>query len=198
MGEVLQLSARSPVKVPSAEVRARILELLPGTLTELSNRTGRPPSDRTLRTRLASLESEGLIRKDGRTFRHAEPTRQAATSPVEMPPGFEAYVFPPHLDDDSRALLAVKLVEYEFIEWTSSAVELLESYIGALQTSRNAHAAVSTAGNFVIAESGRVYAHPGVAVAGRADRDAQGYREALAKLDDKGGGGLGDEQPPLF
>lgn len=177
------------MRVPAPKVRARLLELVPGTLTELGLAMGRPASDKTLRKRLGDLEADGLLARDERGVYALIPAEPEPTpDPVTPPEGFEDYRFPAHFDHEAQELFVVKLEEYEFIEWTSAAIEALESYITCLQRSRKAHEAVSADGEFALSDAGRTYVHPGVAVAERADKAAQGFRKELRELDEKGGG----------
>lgn len=198
MGQVLRMDGRdaAPTRAAAPEVRARILELVPATLPELARQMLRPPSDRTLRRRVADLEAEGLIIRGAGDRLELAP--EPEVPPVDLPDGFEDYVFPAHFDHEAQVVFVVKLDEFEFVDWTSTALELLESYVGCLQRARLAHTAVATTGDFSTAKTGRVYVHPGVAVIQKADRDAQVYREALIKLDEKGGGKSDPDQAPLF
>jgi hypothetical protein len=207
MGQVLQMNdaARRPTpakeklaRVPAPNVRARLLELVPGTITELGAAMGRPSSDKTLRRRLAELEADGvLVREDGLYSRAPEPARPELPA-VELPDGFEDYVFPTYFDHEAKVVFVVKLDEFEFIDWTSTAIELLESYVGCLQRARTANDAIAGDAAFKTSDAGRVYVHPGVAVATKAERDAQVYRKALYELDAIGGGGTAEEPPSLF
>lgn len=205
MGQVLRMERgpREPSAAPEAkpkklkahEVRAAILDALPGTQTEIARALGRHPSDRTVRSRLRDLEAQNVIESEDGQFRLAP---EPEPEPVELPEAFAGYEFPPYFDRVSQQLLVVKLDELKTIDWTTAAIELLESYVSCLQRSRRGHEALLD-GEFAVGQkSGRVYAHPAIKVIEKADSDGQKYRLELQKLDEKGGGGGKQEAPSLF
>jgi len=102
--------------------------------------------------------------------------------------GLGSYVFPVDLDDESRELFAHKVTELRAAGalLDSFLVELLENYVRCLQRARVASEDVDEAGMFTQANSGRRYAHPGVAIAREAERDAHVYREAIDKRKGRG------------
>lgn len=206
MGELYELGGKGPRKprrIAAPLLRAALMETVPGTTKELAYRVGRPPSDKTVRLRLAELVDERrLVLEDGVYAAPAAPPEEELPS-VELPETFaqrEDYLFPSHFDHEARLVFAVKLEEFEFIDWTSTAIELLEAYVGAVQTARIAQASIDSSAAFMTAKSGRIYAHPGLAIVAKADANAQKFREALHKLDETGGGKRkkAEDNPQLF
>lgn len=165
-----------PELIPASQLAEAILEVLPGRVAEWAPKLGRKRTDRTIRRRLADLETAGVVENSEGIWSRCQ------TDPIhDTLPGYE---FPDGFDAESRDQLRHKALELKLAEVPidSFIVELLEAYIRCLQRARLANIEIDRDGLFQrAANGGRKFAHPGVATAREAERDAHVYREAIEK-----------------
>ncbi len=165
-----------PEAVPASQLADRILDVLPGRVSEWAPKLGRKRTDSTIRTRLKQLEAVGAVECEEGVW-----SRTQADPIHDTLPGYE---FPEGFDAESRDLLRQKALEVRLAEvpLDSFMVELIEAYVRCLQRARHANEEIDSDGLFQTAAKGnRKFAHPGVATAREAERDAHVYREAIEK-----------------
>ena len=167
--------------VPAGEVSEQLLVLLakgPATTAELAAKLRRPPKDATVRRRLAKLELDGEITAD-------DEGTWSRCQELTLPDTLDGYEYPDDFDEASRAEFALKaceLVEADVVV-DSFLVDLLERYVRCLKRARDAYEEIAEDGLFQTgAKAGsRKFAHPGVAIARQAERDAHTYGESIEK-----------------
>lgn len=167
--------------VPARQVSKQLLEQLvkgPATTAELAAKLGRSPKDATVRRRLATLAAAGEIQAD-------ETGAWLRCQRLELPDALDGYEFPDGFDAEAREEFTLKtheLVEADVVI-DSFLIDLLERYVRCLQRARHANREVVEDGLFQTgAKAGsRKFAHPGVAIAREAERDAHTYGESIEK-----------------
>lgn len=167
--------------VPANKVAAQLLELLakgPATTADLAARLGRPPKDATVRRRLAALAAAGEVASEA----SGEWSR---CQRLPLPDALEGYEFPDGFDEASREEFTLKATELVAADVVidSFLIDLLERYVRCLQRARHANLEIAEDGLFQRgAKAGsRKFAHPGVAIAREAERDAHAYGESIEK-----------------
>lgn len=176
--------------IPASQLADAIVKALPGKVSEFAPKLGRKRTDSTIRNRLKQLEEAGEIRCDRGVWSRIE------TDPISET--LKGYEFPPDFDDESRDQFDLKTQELldADVNLDSFAIELVENYVRCLQRAREANAEVQNDAMFQSAAKGdRKFAHPGIAIAREAERDAHVYREAIEKRKRKDPDANPDEDP---
>jgi phage terminase small subunit len=153
------------------ELAPKVLELLPGSQSDIAKALGRRKNDGTVRRTLEHLATEGFAqRTNGRWERcQSEPDPDVAV--------------PDDFDQPSRALFGrvvtyVRALPREL--WNDEMLPTAEAYVRSKQLAREARAEIgSNGGPYNRAKTGRVYKHPGVEDARQHERDAHEYAKAL-------------------
>lgn len=150
----------------AAELKPRVLGLLPGKQGDIAKALGRRPSDGTVRRVLDELATEGFAERVNGEWRDCQTVPDTAN-------GASPAAVPADLDQESVALYhrtRAQLIAQE--TWKDSDAPLLERYIRALQDTRHYRATVELDGKFNRAQSGRVFTHPAVKLANEREQDA--------------------------
>lgn len=150
----------------AAELKPKVLGLLPGKQGDVARALDRRPSDGTVRRVLDELAKEGLAERVDGEWRRCQELREGANdgNGLSLPSDF---------DQESVALYhrtRTQLVEQE--TWKDSDAPLLERYVRALQDEREYRDQVATDGRFNRTKTGRVFVHPAVKLAVEREQDA--------------------------
>lgn len=162
---------------PSPKVRElapKVLELLPGSQSDIAVALGRRKNDGTVRRTLEHLATEGFASRDGKRWERCQTEPDPATDDVAIPDDFD------HASTAlyRRVLTYVRKLPKEL--WDDEMAPTAEAYVRSRQLARDARAQIKAAGGaYVRSNTGRVFKHPAVEDARQHERDAHEYGKSL-------------------
>jgi hypothetical protein len=151
------------------ELAPRVLELLPGSQSQIAKALGRKPSDGTVRRTLEHLATEGFAQRVKRRWERCQSEPEIGDA------------VPEDFDQESKGLYARVLGYLRGLPeglWDANMVPTAQCYVRSKQLARQARDAIGDE-PYQTTSTGRAFKHPAVEDARQHERDAHTYAEAL-------------------